>query len=362
MKPKIIAYYLPQYHTIPENDEWWGKGFTDWTNVQKARPLFEGHDQPRRPLDDNYYDLSSIDTLRWQAGLVNSYGLYGLCFYHYWFAGKLLLEKPAEMLLANKDISLRFCFSWANEPWARTWDGHDKQVLIAQDYGSEADWRKHFDYLLPFFLDDRYIKVDGRPMMVLYRSVNIPCCKEMMELWDRMARENGLPGIHFVCTLGYRNDYRPENLHLPFSNYVEFEPMRALDLHRHSFWVKLRGKVVPLLNKWLHTAILPRRVYAFNTVARMSLCYLSPEKTYGGVFCGWDNTPRKGANGLVIETPTQKDFEDYLRKKIDQTQTVYHTDTLFVNAWNEWAEGTYLEPDVSSRTMFLETIRKVVNG
>ena len=151
MTAKIIAFYLPQFHTIPENDSWWGKGFTDWINVKKARPLFHGHQQPKIPQGDNYYDLSSPETIRWQAQLANKYNIYGFCFYHYWFNGKLLLEKPAEMLLRHPDIPLRFCFSWANEPWARTWDGKSHQILINQEYGNEDDWVKHFDYLLPFF-------------------------------------------------------------------------------------------------------------------------------------------------------------------------------------------------------------------
>ena len=150
MDIKVVAFYLPQFHTIPENDEWWGKGFTEWVNVKKAKPIFKGHRQPRVPLNDNYYDLSQTETIRWQADLANKYGVYGFCFYHYWFDGKLLLEKPAELLLEHKDIPLRFCFSWANEPWARTWDGKQHQILMPQSYGEKKDWQRHFDYLLPF--------------------------------------------------------------------------------------------------------------------------------------------------------------------------------------------------------------------
>ncbi|MCR4918999.1 MAG: glycoside hydrolase family 99-like domain-containing protein [Prevotella sp.] len=362
MNTKIIAFYLPQFHAIPENDHWWGKGFTDWTNVRKARPLFKGHDQPRVPQNERYYDLSRVETLRWQAELANSHGIYGMCFYHYWFAGKLLLQKPAELLLSHKDLPMRFCFSWANEPWARTWDGYDRQVLMPQDYGTEEDWRKHFNYLLPFFKDDRYIKVDGRPMMLLYRSLSIPCCAEMMALWETMARDNGLPGLHFVCTLGHGHDYKAMNQDLPFSAYVEFEPVRTTDMEYHSPWVLLRGKMAPMLNRWLHTRILPRRPYRFSDVADNSLRLKSPEGTYGGIFCGWDNTPRKKSNGMIIEAPTRDEFASYLEKKIRQTHDEYHTDFLFVNAWNEWAEGTYLEPDKTRGCMYLDVIRDAVGS
>ena len=166
---KIISFYLPQFHVIPENDEWWGKGFTDWNNVRKGFVYLKGQEQPRVPLNDNYYDLTDIDTLRWQADLMAKYNVYGQCFYHYWFDGKLLLEKPSELLLENKDISIRFCFSWANEPWARTWDGKNHCVLMPQKYGGKKDWRKHFDYLLPFFKDERYIKENDCPMFIIFQ-------------------------------------------------------------------------------------------------------------------------------------------------------------------------------------------------
>lgn len=362
MKPKIIAFYLPQFHTFPENDEWWGKGFTEWTNVRKASPLFAGHNQPRIPKDDNYYDLSKVETLRWQADLANEYGVHGMCFYHYWFAGKMLLHKPAEMLLNNKDIPMRFCFSWANEPWARTWDGHATDILMPQNYGEEADWRKHFEYLLPFFMDDRYIKEEGRPMFLLYRSVNIPCCREMMELWERMAIDAGFKGMHFVCTIGQQKDNVESNFNLPFRNYVEFEPIRSLDLNGYSTWQKIRVVFTPKVNKLLGTRFLSRTPYKFKDIVKLSMSIKSRPGTYGGVFCGWDNTPRKAEAGLVISTPTRSEFHQYLSSKIKQTQEEYKTNYIFINAWNEWAEGTYLEPDQSTGNMFLEEIKSCLSA
>ena len=355
---KVIAFYLPQFHTIPENDEWWGKGFTDWVNVRKAHPLFHGHCQPREPLGRNYYDLSDPDTLRWQSQLASKYHVHGFCFYHYWFGGKLLLQKPAELLLANKDIRLPFCFSWANEPWARTWDGKAHHILINQVYGNREDWEKHFRYLLPFFQDDRYIIEDGRPMFLIYKSQSIPCINEMMECWEQMAIQSGFKGMHFVETLRTQHrDPRP----LPFRARVEFEPARA-QWHQSPLrlnWDRVRRRVVRIINNLCHTNIPHNKPIPFNEIADFSLNALSPKGTYGGVFMGWDNTPRKGLSGNIITSPTKQEFEAFLQSKIKITKEKYGTDYIFVNAWNEWAEGTFLEPTEDMKYQYLEAIEEV---
>ena len=361
MKPRIIALYLPQFHAIPENDEWWGKGFTDWVNVKKARPIFKGHQQPKRPLNDNFYDLSNPDTLRWQARLARSYSVYGFCFYHYWFNGKLLLEKPAELLLENKDIDLHFCFSWANEPWARTWDGKAHETLMPQAYGGKDDWERHFRYLLPFFRDERYIKEDNRPMFLIYKSTSIPCAKEMMDCWNAMAKEEGFDGIHFVETLrGKEQDKRA----LPFLAKAEFEPIRT---NIQQPWAvlnykRVRRSVIGAVNKLFHLSIPQNKPFRFADVARRSLALQSPKGTYGGVFVGWDNTPRRGLISTIVLPPTKEEFKLYLEKKIQQTEKVYQTHYVFVNAWNEWAEGTVLEPDETNKYMYLEAIKEAING
>ena len=359
MTAKIIAFYLPQFHAIPENDSWWGKGFTDWINVKKARPLFNGHQQPKIPQGDNYYDLSSPETIRWQAQLANKYNIYGFCFYHYWFNGKLLLEKPAELLLRHPDIPLRFCFSWANEPWARTWDGKSHQILINQEYGNEDDWVKHFDYLLPFFKDERYIKENGRPIMLIYKSQAIHCAKEMMDCWNQLAIKAGFPGLHFVETLRTRHQ---DSRNLPFAARMEFEPARA-QMYQ-SLWKlnydRIRRRIVKALNAVFGTSIPNNRPQSFGQIARLSLKTLSPEGTYGGVFMGWDNTPRKGLAGNVIFPPTKQEFKDYLTEKLAITTEIYKTNYIFVNAWNEWAEGTVLEPDKANGYSYLKAIQEVL--
>lgn len=361
MKPHIITFYLPQFHCIPENDRWWGKGFTEWVNVRKAKPIFKGHEQPRLPLNGNYYDLSNADTIRWQASLANKYGVYGMCFYHYWFNGKLLLEKPAELLLSNPDIDMNFCFSWANEPWARTWDGKNHEIMQPQEYGTESDWQRHFDYLLPFFRDQRYIKEQNCPLMLIYKSQSIPCASDMMQLWNRLARNAGFDGIHFVETL---RDGSMDPRDLPFKARVEFEPARTN--FQQSFlalnYKRCRRYTLKAFNHLFHTSIPLNKPFKFADVARRSLQLVSPRGTYGGVFVGWDNTPRRGVASTIVSLPTNEEFARYLKAKIKQTQTTYHTNYVFVNAWNEWAEGAILEPDETHRYAYLETLKSVLDS
>lgn len=355
-----MAFYLPQFHVIPENDEWWGKGFTDWVNVKRGFKYRKGQEQPRVPLNGNYYDLSNPETLRWQAELASKYDVYGLCFYHYWFNGKLLLEKPAELLLENKEIKLNYCFSWANEPWSRTWTGNNTQVLMPQSYGDKKDWKVHFDYLLPFFKDERYIKEDNCPMFLIYRSLSIPNCKEMMEMWDSLAKEAGFGGMHFVQTL--RGD-KEDNRGLPFRAGVEFEPRRST--LPQNFIIKnfgrIRRRMLKYANMMFGTSFPLESATKFSDAAKASLGLLSPKGSYGGVFVGWDNTARRGVASTIVLPPTKDEFYNYLKRKAEITQEIYQTNYIFVNAWNEWAEGTYLEPDETHHYEYLEMVKKVVN-
>lgn len=213
---KTLAMYLPQFHKIPENDEWWGEGFTEWTAVKAARPLFEGHVQPKMPLNGNYYDLLEKKTMMWQADLMKQYGIDGQCIYHYYFKdGRKILEKPVENLLKWKDINMPFCLCWANERWARTWSisggnswadkfekrkgtNQTKDVLLEQSYGREEEWKAHFEYLLPFFEDERYIKINGSPVFVIFIKDLIPCLKQMVDYWKKLSHLHGFSGIYFI--------------------------------------------------------------------------------------------------------------------------------------------------------------------
>ena len=238
---KIITFYLPQFHEIPENNEWWGNGFTEWVNVKKAKPLFEGHSQPRVPLNNNYYNLLDPSVQEWQASLAKKYGIYGFCYYHYWFNGKLLLEKPMENMLKNKKIDIPFCICWANEPWTRAWVGETK-VLIPQEYGNKKEWKEHFDYLLPFMKDCRYIYENEKPLVVIYRPEVIDHLNDMLDYWNELAIENGFKGLTYA--------YQSINLDLQtnkddsrFDINIEFQPLYAkydLSKNNHKFLKKIR--------------------------------------------------------------------------------------------------------------------------
>jgi len=230
---KLIAFFLPQFHRTPENDSWWGEGFTEWTNTRKSQPLYRGHLQPKEPLDDNYYDLTDPGTRQWQANLASTYGVYGFCYYHYWFKGKRLLEKPLNQFLRLGEPDYPFCLSWANEPWTRRWDGGDQHILQPQDYGNEHDWEMHFYDLLEAFTDERYIQVHGKPLFLIYRPGDIPRCEEMLQFWNKLAQRNGLEGIYFVRTLGGF----PITQQKGFDASVEFEPHYTFaNHHSDNLW------------------------------------------------------------------------------------------------------------------------------
>ena len=227
---KLIAFYLPQFHAIPLNDQCWGKGFTEWTNVRKAQALFYGHDQPKIPLDLNYYDLMDDQVKIWQSNLAEKYGIFGFCYYHYWFKhGEKLLEKPAEQMLKNKKIEIPFCFCWANENWSKNWDGGDQEIIMEQDYGGKEEWERHFQYLLNFFQDERYITVDGCPLLVVYKPEQMIDIYKMASYFRRRAKEEGFPDLclafqfpAYYSDMYYRNDI--------FDYQIEFEPVYSRNI------------------------------------------------------------------------------------------------------------------------------------
>lgn len=348
-KPKIIAFYLPQYHTIPENDEWWGKGFTEWTNVKKAKPMFFGHNQPRVPLNDNYYDLMNPNTFTWQVELANQYGIDGFCFYHYWFNGKLLLEKPLEMYLEHKEWNKNYCFSWANEPWARTWDGQNKNVLMPQEYAGLDDINNHFDYMLDFFKDERYIKIDNKPVFVLYRSNSISYLDDMIKIWNERAKNTGFDGVYFVETL---TSYSSEKYSKDTQATVYMEPMYILSQ---------RSKVTRILQTVKSPIKRNKRIsYSFiwkNLISKECL----DKQSWAGAFADWDNSARKAKRNMVIKGCDLKKFRKYFSKiysKAKSSETPY----IFFNAWNEWAEGTYLEPDEKNKYGYLDIIKDITEN
>ena len=374
MTLKTIALYLPQFHRIPENDQWWGEGFTEWVNVKKSKSLYEGHRQPRVPLNNNYYDLSDVNVMRWQAKLAKSYGIYGFCFYHYWFDGHLLLEKPVENFLNAKDIDFHYCISWANEHWTNQWVSINHKVLIEQRYGDDSDWKKHFEYLLPFFKDERYIKLEGKPLISFFRPELIDCRKEMIEYWNKLAQESGLPGI---CAVFQRTDMMYSESHPDVSMFdycVEYQPtsawIRELAV-RQNFQLlrKIKKNVGVFLEKTFKVSaagirITPRTGLTFFDYDSIWNRILYDPKILPNLiptaFVDWDNTPRRGTEGWIIKGSTPKKFEKYFDLLIKKAKKEYPTDLIFIFAWNEWAEGGYLEPDTDNGYGYLEAIKKAL--
>ncbi len=359
---KLIAFYLPQFHEIAENNEWWGEGFTEWTNTRKAKALFEGHYQPREPLNDNYYNLLDPAARDWQAEIAEQFGIYGFCYYHYWFKGKMLLEKPFEQVLKTGQPNIPFCLSWANEPWTRNWDGGENSILMPQDYGNEADWEEHFYYLLSAFKDKRYIRIDNKPVFVIYRSISIPCCDEMLEFWNVLAKRNGLDGIFFVTTLA---GFEIDNKNRLFQAQIEFEPMHTIVHYLPYHWQVVR-KIKKTARDWLISRdyYLPASfLYTINydSLWKLILKRKPPvKKTFPGAFIDWDNSARKKKEALIITGASPDKYETYMRKQICRAQEVYRSEFLFINAWNEWAEGAYLEPDQRFEYKYLEATRKAL--
>ena len=344
---KVIAMYLPQFHKVKENDEWWGEGFTDWVASKQAQPLYEGHYQPHVPLGNNYYNLLDKRAMERQAELMHQYGVDGMCIYHYWFKdGRQILEKPAENLLGWKDIDMPYCFCWANETWARSWSNvGEKNVwadffererngtgtLLEQQYGGEEEWRSHFAYLLPFFCDERYIKFEGKPVFVFYKADQIECLADMAEVWNRLAQENGLPGIYMIGSKTDKStrDVVEAELHIEPSKTLKYVPVRLCS-------------GIPVLD--------------YDEVWRSILTELPMKsKTYFGGFVGFDDTPRRGKNGTVVMNAAPEKFGGYLAELMAKN-AAYGMDAVFINAWNEWGEGMYLEPDEKDGYRYLEQI------
>jgi len=363
---KVIAYYLPQFHEIPENSEWWGEGFTEWTNVKKATSLYEGHNQPRIPLEENYYNLLDPQVQKWQVELAKAYGVYGFCFYHYWFGEKKLLERPVENFLKNKELDLKYCISWANESWSNAWEGTDFKILVEQTYGDKVEWKRHFEYLLPYFKDERYIRVDNKPLFIIYRADLIKVKKEMMQYWQELAVENGLLGICFAYQhqkfhfygkdkdlFDYGIEYQPGFAQLA-SDYGIRKIVRRVTLKMGDISQKFfGGKIL-----WNANAI---RKISYDNVWNMILNYKHDmTKMIPGAFVDWDNSPRHGKNGTVMDGVTVDKFHKYFRQAVINAREKYKKDMIFIFAWNEWAEGGYLEPDKKNGDGYLKTIKEVL--
>lgn len=371
---KIIAYYLPQFHNIPENDEWWGDGFTEWVNVKKAEPLFEGHAQPRIPLNNNYYNLLDDDVKIWQAKIAKENGIYGFAYYHYWFNGRMLLEKPMEQMLANKNIDIPFCISWANETWTKAWTGNERKILILQKYGERKEWVEHFKYLVSFFQDDRYIKVDGKPLFIIYRPEVIECLNEMLDCWVEEAKKYGFPGMSFAYQSNEFNNIKNKD-DSRFDYDIEFQPNLAVHCMNREKYKTIRS-IKRKISRFLEskfgveidrfTSNISNKIMNYNRIdydmVWKEIIRKKPtnSKSIPGAFVGWDNTPRYGERASVFVGDTPEKLYHYMDLQIKNARDNYKSEFLFMYAWNEWAEGGYLEPDERYGFGNLESIKKAL--
>lgn len=366
---KVIANYLPQFHRIPENDKWWGEGFTDWKSAQDAKPLFNGHCQPRVPKDNFYYDLSKKEDIEWQVNLANKHGVYGFGIYHYWFNNDMkLLETPSEIIRDNPEIDTHYMFIWDNTSWTRTWtnkrfannwviqeksdveDQTDNGMLAELIYGEEDDWANHFNYLLTFFKDERYIKIDNKPVFAIFNQNNQPdVLRKMVLHWDKLAKENGFAGIYVLGKKNYQN--------INISDYqVNYEPAQSA-LQPDNIVKKVYFKLREKFNK-------NRRPNYYNydsvwkSIIKKAKNNLNPNEFYSA-FVDFDDSPRRGINGRIMKGATPEKFEKYFEEllKVSKEQ---NREYVFLTAWNEWGEGAYLEPDELNGSAYLEAVERCV--
>jgi hypothetical protein len=357
-KIRPIAIYLPQYHPIPENDEWWGKGFTEWTNVRKSKPLFNSHNQPRIPHSlVGYYDLSDPNVMIRQASLASEYGIYGFAFYHYWFNGKQLLELPVNNMLNSGKPDFPFCLFWANETWSRRWLGEEKEILIKQTY-SEEDDLNHIKWLIRAFKDNRYIKINNRPVFIIYRPFDFPDIRKTLLTFSNECLKEGIEKPYFISSNSHAGDI--DMRAYGFDCILNFEPQLGIlpDFmnDRKSFRKLLRNMKLGVLSSKL-------KLYDYSESKEKMSNRLFPYPYFPCSCISWDNSPRRGRNGIILKNNTPEIFKKYFRKSVKKLQEMNLGDEekfIFINAWNEWAEGNYLEPDDKYGFEYLEAIKEVL--
>jgi len=366
---RVLAFYLPQFHPIPENDEWWGKGFTEWTNVAKAKPLYRGHWQPHLPADLGFYDLRLAEVREMQAEMARSAGVEAFCYWHYWFGnGRRILERPFREVLESGKPDFPFCLAWANGTWSGIWHGDPKRILIEQEYPGDSDEKAHFDLVLPAFRDHRYVRVDGKPLFALFDAVNHPNPAGFVRHWRRLAADAGLPGIYFVAMLNPKTNAAPSPWQKEFDAVTEHGPGDFLErLPQSDLAQKMRrlryGDFGRRLNTLLgHPPLKPAR-HRYQDVVRSAFSgkLANDDRYIPTVLPGWDNTPRSGARGVIFEGSTPGLFQSYLSKAIDLVRRKRPEERIvFLKAWNEWAEGNYVEPDSEFGHQYLDAMRRAL--
>ncbi len=350
---RLIAFYLPQFHPIPENDEWWGRGFTEWTNVAKAKPLFRGHYQPHVPADLGFYDLRVAETRAAQAEMARAHGIEAFCYYHYWFGGKRILERPFNEVLRSGQPDFPFCFCWANQTWTGIWHGSPERILIEQTYPGYGDHKLHFDVLLEAFTDERYLKIDGKPIFLIYRPKELPESKNVIAFWKEMALKAGLKGL-YVIGVSEQPEWNP--------NEYGFDASMVQRLPSRKKWVSKRHPIKWFMNKY-HQITHKPAIYSYKDELPETI---TPSDSgiikYPCIIPNWDNTPRCGEEGLVLHESTPEFFRTKLRELLRETKKIpCEHNLIFIKAWNEWAEGNHLEPDHRFGMQYLRVVREEVS-
>lgn len=356
---RLIALYLPQFHPIPENDEWWGKGFTEWANVAKAKPIFRGHYQPHIPADLGFYDLRLPETRQAQADLAKEYGINGFCYYHYWFNGKRLLDRPLNEVLASGKPKMPFCLCWANENWTRAWDGHNSNILISQKYCEEDD-KQHIKWLINVFRDERYIRIADKPIFLVYRASMFPDPLRTTSIWREEAYRMGIGEIYLCKVESFINE-RCDPRQIGFDAAVEFQPdwlNLGTPLRRSCFWswaTKLRLSNIVFQSNW---------IYSYSSIIERMLQKKTPSyKRFPCVTPSWDNTPRRKREAAILKDSTPELYGKWLKAAIKKVIPFSEEENLvFINAWNEWGEGNHLEPDQKWGRAYLEATYNAINS
>jgi len=347
---RIIAFYLPQFHPIPENDKWWGKGFTEWTNTAKAKPLFQGHYQPHVPSDLGFYDLRVPETRIAQAEMAKKYGVEAFCYYHYWFSGKRLIERPFTEVLSSNEPDFPFCLCWANKSWSGIWHGSPNKILIKQDYPGMEDHTNHFYELLKAFTDDRYLKVDNKPVFLVYHPKLIPDVQKVTDHWRELALNAGLNGLHLVGV----------------DHFSDWDPIPdGFDASLQQRLPALNGKI-PLqylslnIKKLLQKSNWQLTIYDYKKIWKSFISLAQkPYITYPCIVPNWDNSPRSGTNSLVITNSSPQLFGKQIKLASEKVSSYPEDNKLiFLKSWNEWAEGNYMEPDLKFGHAYLDVLKE----
>lgn len=347
---KLISFYFPQFHPSIENDVFWGPGYSDWVRVSQAVPLFKGHSQPRVPRDFGFYDLRLMDTIEAQAEMAEKFGIYGFCFHYYWFNGTRVLKTPIDNILSSGRPRFPFCFSWANENWTKRWDGSEKNILFEQTYSLE-DSRALFRNLLPALFDKRYIKIDDKPLLVVYRTDLIDNLPRIVDMWKEEAVKNGLKGLYLLKS--ERSDTRDPH-EIGFDASLQHPP---------NFCFRDETKFEGHLD-FLTDGAVKDRIFDYDKIKNFYLTRKADFKLFRGVMTGWDNTARYGKNAHIVLNASPEKYRDWLSSAIKWTRENHKEEEriVFINAWNEWSEGMYLEPDQEVSASYLEATKEAFDS